>query len=101
MQGTALAAQSIAVAVGEIATRAAVYPSSLRCRDAESLFFRDLTRDSLLVRRPDGTISLVDRASFLNAMMGPLGYGHPLNAERLVEATVDSSGTFVVPAHYP
>ncbi len=89
------------VPVGAMATKIRTYPATLRCGDVERLFTQDPSLACIIVRRDDGTPLLLDRVWFLNAMVGPLGYGGPLNHERPVEALVDSDATFIIPAGYP
>jgi diguanylate cyclase (GGDEF)-like protein len=102
MNGTRWVGEQVEdLAVGAMATRVKAYPATLRCEDVERLFTRDSSLASIIVRRDDGTPLLVDRVSFLNAMVGPLGYGGSLNHERPVEALVDSTATFIIPAAYP
>jgi len=87
--------------IGVIAAPTKTYPATLRCSDVERLFTRDTRLNSVIVRGEDGGPLLVDRVSFLLAMVGPLGYGGALNHDRPVEELVDRAATLVIPAHHP
>ena len=87
--------------VGGLASRALTVSAGLRCEDVERLFTKDPALGSLIVRETDGVPHLVDRVSFLNAMLGHIGYGRPLYHHRPMIELVDTTATFIVPARYP
>ncbi|RJQ09770.1 MAG: EAL domain-containing protein [Dehalococcoidia bacterium] len=87
--------------VGELATRALVISATERCEEVERLFAKDASLGSLIARRADGTPLLVDRVSFLNAMLGNIGYGRPLYHHRPMLELVDPAATFIVGAQCP
>lgn len=71
------------------------------CGEVERIFARDPSLGSLIVRPEEGLPLLVDRVSFLNAMLGEIGFGRPLYEHRPVTTLTDPSATYIVPAHYP
>ena len=87
--------------VGGLTSRALTISAGLRCEEVERLFTKDPSLGSLIVRGANGAPLLIDRVSFLNAMLGQIGYGRPLYHHRPTIELVDPSATFSVPARYP
>jgi len=75
-------------AVGELARRREVLDGATRCPRVEGILVEHPRWSSVVIRRGDGSLTLVDRDRFMGQMSGQLGYGRALFGRQPVERLV-------------